>query len=174
MKKWSMMFLAGLFILAGAGFLVSWNRAAELRSEKKALQVQVENLKKTLADARALVRQASSPSPEDRARTSELMRLRNEVTQLRGAAENAARLEQVNARLTQDIADARGEIGQLRAARAAQAVPPPPQQVQQPQRAQATEPIEFYRRNPELMRRYFPHLAEEAGQEQPAPQGQQP
>ena len=48
-------------------------------------------------------------------------------------------------------------------------LPPPKNAAESFQRDVQQDPLQFYRKNPELMRRYFPHLMEESGQMESEP-----
>jgi hypothetical protein len=94
--------LSFLAILAVFIVLIGWirERALVLDTATSALQMKVADLEQQLA-------QKAPPPVESqaqaRAETLELMRLRNEVTQLRAASQTVARLEAENARLAAEM-----------------------------------------------------------------------
>src|SRR5687767_9968558 len=88
----------------------------------------------------------------------ELLRLRNEVTQLKATV--AASRDAVKSAL-----ENRDE-GMRRVAVADKEAPPAPQEVAANQQGDY-DPLAFYRKNPELMKRYFPHLYRAQMEQQP-------
>ena len=92
----------------------------------------------------------------------ELMRLRNEVTQLRATA--AAARDALKAAL-QNRTIPEPYIAQHEIEHAIDA----PAGERAPQQTESYDPLAFYRKNPELMKRYFPHLLNANG-EQPPPE----
>ena len=89
----------------------------------------------------------------------ELLRLRNEVTQLKATV--AASRDAVKSAL-----ENRDE-GMRRVAVADKEAPPAPQEVAANQQGGDYDPLAFYRKNPELMKRYFPHLYRAQMEQQP-------
>ena len=233
MNKISWLFLA-LFIAAGAFAASLWTKSKAAAEQHHALQTRLQQLESDLRQAQSAAHAAAQSSDFSQNNKLELMRLRNEVSQLRAQAQTASTLET-------EVAQLRTQIQELRTASTtpspadtapanrftrdqwaysgngtpeaallsglAAAVNSPnqplstatglqiverheisPTEMQMkiylegsgevrsvtlaldqagwqmtgliPERADA-DPMSFYRRNPELMRRYFPHLVQE-------------
>lgn len=135
-------------VVAAAGFYL---RKTELEREQSALRAEIETLAQTAAaSARAQEPADDEPfQPLNQNERMELMRLRNEVTQLRATA-SAAR-DALKAAL-QNRPVPEHQIAQ----HGVQPVIDPA--TGEPQQTETYDPLTFYRRNPELMKRYFPHL----------------
>lgn len=94
-------------IAAAASFgFVSWRKASLTHADNEQLRAKVTALESELADARKSGI-SEAEIQEYKKRSAELMKLRNEVTQLRGASQNAQNLATENDRLKAQLQQAR-------------------------------------------------------------------
>ncbi|HEX7861693.1 MAG TPA: hypothetical protein VF773_15255 [Verrucomicrobiae bacterium] len=138
-----------LCVIMAAGF---YARKAELEREQAAMRAEIEALAQTAAAARA--QQPTDDEPYQRLTQNErmeLMRLRNEVTQLRATA-SAARDALKAALQNRPIPETHLTHHVVQPTEVAANGEPTRQE------AESYDPLAFYRKNPELMKRYFPHL----------------
>jgi myosin heavy subunit len=173
MKNRLLLVVGSLLLIATAAAAFSWQKAGGLALENQAMKTKVAELERQIDEEQAKRRTATPPETEIQVSKSELMRLRNDVTLLRGSKETAVKLEEENARLTEQVKELRSQ-----AAQSVQQLREAQNQARYAVSAQATnqstDPLAFYRKNPELMKRYFPHLFEQEQQQQQQQQQQQP
>jgi len=163
MRKTLVAILMVACALAVAAAAALWRKAEAVAQENKGLNERIAELEESLEVVRDESRQASRATPEAEAQKRELLRLRNDVTQLRANEQNLIRIEAEN----QQLAAENRRLQKQAFTRAKQPAEEFPmmrygavQGVNTPKPAEpgAADPLAFYRKNPELMRRYFPHL----------------
>src|SRR5438477_7693416 len=91
-----------VFLLLGASTaaLIGWRKVAQLRSETESLRAQIDSLQEQNATSSATATAQRDRELENlRSQTQELLRLRNEVTQLRTSAKDADKLRAANQQL---------------------------------------------------------------------------
>lgn len=107
----------GVLIFAAAvAASVNWRKAALFQADNEALRARIESLEADISQSSQVLQLAKSNSEKVRAQTSELLQLRNEVTQLRTGSKNAEALATENQRL-------RAENQQLRSSPATAQAP---------------------------------------------------
>lgn len=113
----------GLIVAISAFAVVSWRKAALFEAANEQLTAKLAEAEAQAASAGA----AGAPTAEEivelRKRSAELMRLRNEITQIRANAQNTEKLAAENQRLKADLAKARGSASAIEAQAAAQPQP---------------------------------------------------
>ena len=92
MNKLSWLFFA-LFIAAALFATTSWRKAQALARDRDSLQARINQLESDLSHARSAADAGAQQANFSHANKLELMRLRNEVSQLRASAQNMASLE---------------------------------------------------------------------------------
>ena len=92
--------LAALLLGASTAALIGWRKVAQLRSETESLRAQIDSLQEQNASSSATATAQRDRELENlRSQTQELLRLRNEVTQLRTSAKDADKLRADNQQL---------------------------------------------------------------------------
>ncbi len=98
----------GLLIIAAAAFAaINWRKAALFQADNDTLRTRVETLESEVTQSTQSADLLKTSAEKLRAQTSELAKLRGEVTQLRTVATNANALSAENQRLRQQL-QARG------------------------------------------------------------------
>jgi DNA gyrase/topoisomerase IV subunit A len=158
-----------LAVLAAFIVTIGWVRQRATVFDQ-ALQMKTEEIEKLHRQLQLQTREAQPASESSLTQSDrlELMRLRNEVTQLRSSNRALANIISENARLVaENQKPRRGSPNAPGQNAMADSIPREPAS----QNAEY-DPLTFYRKNPELMKRYFPHLFKEGqAQEQNEIQG---
>jgi len=110
-----------LILIAATAALINWRRAAILSADNDQLRLKIESLEVDVTGSSNLVEIARTQSDKLRTQTSELMKLRSEVTQLRGGAKNVEHFTSENQRLQAELANLKSSQGTAQATNSARA-----------------------------------------------------
>lgn len=110
-----------LILIAATAALINWRRAAILSADNDQLRLKIESLEVDVTGSSNLVEIARTQSDKLRTQTSELMKLRNEVTQLRGGAKKIEDFTSENQRLQAELANLKSSQGTAQATNSARA-----------------------------------------------------
>src|SRR5687767_13611177 len=103
-----------LIIVASALAAINWRKASLFALENEELRVQVESMQGEASNSERIAELAKENSEKLREQRAELMRLRNQVTQLGGEKKAADNLKLENDRLRTQLQQTRAaEIGDL-------------------------------------------------------------
>jgi hypothetical protein len=170
---------AAVVIVAVGAAAFFWRESAQSKGAVQVLQERVAELEQELETARTAAKPPTESAKGNEELKSELIRLRGELTQRRESGKLAEKLQTENARLVQENRDLKIKASSREAAQvqppvvtgaqpvpqgippgepAAAGVPPGTVTPQGNSTPGASDPLAFYRRNPELMKRYFPQL----------------
>ena len=107
-ERW---FYSVLILIAATAAIINWRRAAILAVDNEQLRLKLESLEMEGTSSDNLVEIARTQSEKLRTQTSELMNLRNEVTQLRDGARNIDRFTSEHERLKAELASLKSGAG---------------------------------------------------------------
>jgi hypothetical protein len=170
--------IAAVIVAAGAAAFF-WRESVQSKSDLRVLQDRVAELEGELETARTAAKPPADNGKGNDELKSELIRLRGELTQRRESGKLAEKLQTENARLVQENHELKVKVATREAAQvqppAVTGAQPVPQVIPPGEPAAASVPagivtpqgnstpvasdrLAAYRRNAELMKRYFPQL----------------
>lgn len=105
-------FYSVLILIAALAAVINWRRAALFQMDNDELRGKVEGFEAEAASTARVIEIAHTQSDRLRDQNTELMRLRNVVTQLNAGSEEAKALSLENQRLKSALAEASGDPGE--------------------------------------------------------------